>query len=181
MMNENLYQFLITYRNESKLSGFKIDKSKNKVSVYASNSCFFWGLGIFMIVLGVFLITGGEVLWGLVGVAMGLVLIVGITKCTVFDIEKKEIRRVYAYVVESESIKEEWITNYHNTALYVNNIFKGYRFDLQYTSTSSSKENMMKGIAIFKSIDDFQRFNGVVTRIRREMRHEHLTVAPDTD
>lgn len=171
-MDEDFYWFLVQYRNESKLSGFKIDKENNKVSVYAANSCFVWGMGIFMAGLGVFLITGGEVLWGLVSVAMGLMVIALTTKCTVFDIKKKEIRRVYAYFIETESIKEDWITSYHVTAQYINGVFKGNLFDLQYMPPSSSTDTMMKGIAVFKTMGEIQRFGGVVTRIRLEMKRE---------
>lgn len=171
-MNEDLYWLLVKYRNESHLSRFKIDKENNKVSVSPANSCVVWGMGIFMAGLGVFLIIAGEVLWGLVGIAMGLLLIALITKCTVFDIEKKEIRRVYAYFIETASIKEDWITSYHVTAQYINGVFKGYIFDLQYMPPSSSTEAMMKGLTAFKTMEEIQRFREVITRIRLEMKRK---------
>ena len=169
-MNEDFYWFLVKYRNESNLSGFKIDKENNKISVYPAKSCILWGLGLFWVGLGVFLITGGEVLWGLVSVAMGLMVIALTTKCTVFDIKKREIRKVYAYFVETESIKEDWITNYHVTVQYINGVYKGNHFDLQYMPPSSSTEAMMKGIAFFKTTGEIQRFREVVSRIRLEMK-----------
>lgn len=169
-MNEDLYWFLLQYRNESGFSGFKIDKENNKVSVSPPNSCFVWGIGIFWLALGVFCITGGVVLWGLVIVAMGLMVIALVTKCTVFDIEKKEIRKVYAYFIETETVKEDWITSYHVTAQYINGVFKGNLFDLQYMPPSSSTEDMMKGIAVFQTMGEVQRFGEVVARIRLEMK-----------
>lgn len=173
MMNEQLYLFLDDYRYTSGLPGFKINKKKNRVSVYPSATGLNWFLALMMLGLGVFIMARGEVLVGLLGFGMGMILLGSLSKCTVFDIEEKTIRTSYFFFFDMDCVKERWITRFHTTLQTVSvgrvKKNKSYAFDLFYKQSPEDQEAMIKGIAYFNDAEGLGKFAGVVTRILQEM------------
>lgn len=173
MMNEKLYLFLDDYRYISGLQGFKINKKKNRVSIYPSSTALNWFLALLFFGLGVFLMVRGEALVGLLGIVMGMIFLGAISKCTVFDIEEKTIRTSYFFFIGMEDVKEQWITRFHTTLMTVSvggvRKNKGYVFDLFYKQSPEDQEAMIKGIASFNDAAGLGKFAAVVTRILQEM------------
>lgn len=160
MASNNFYDFVKDYSYEK--SGFKVNEKKHRVIIYSSTSAVYWILGFIFLALGVSFLFHGELL-GLVSLAMGLIFFGGLTKRTVFDLEKKEIRRE-VFFISMTTIVPQQILNYHTTAVTSRGRITSYVFGLQYGP------EVMKGIAAFDDIMEYQKFQGVITRILGEMK-----------
>lgn len=173
-MNEELYKIVKDYIYNSRKSGIKVNARENTVTVYASTSALYWIFGIIFLVIGVFLLTDTETaLIGFVGLVIGVAFFGGLTKRTVFDIGKSEVRKELFFIA-MESIKHDKIANYHTTVVYINGRLAGYNFDMEYYGGKDQygmdHKNMLKGIASFKNPAELHDFQGVVTAILTEMR-----------
>ena len=173
-MNEDLYKIVKDYIYDSKKSGIKVNAEKNTVTVYASTSVLYWIFGIIFLGIGVFLMTDSETaIIGIVGFLIGMAFFGGLTKRTVFDIGKNEVRKEFFFIA-LESIKRDKIANYHTTVVYINGRLAGYNFDMEYYDGKDQygveHKTMLKGITSFKNPAELHEFQGVVTAILDEMK-----------
>lgn len=165
---QSVYKVAKSYSYEK--NGFKVNEAKQRVIVYASTSGFFWFFGILLVAICIFSLANG-VLVGLGFLGFALIFFAALSKRTVFDIRKKEVRQEVLFIPWA-SAKISQISSYHTTVVYTNGRLSGYNFDLNYSSLGFSIENggMMKGIASFPTPAQLQKFQVVVTRILDEMR-----------
>lgn len=173
-MNEELYKVVKDYIYLSRKSGIKVNAEKNTVTVYASTSALYWIFGIIFLAIGAVLVTHAETaVIGIVGFLIGVAFLGGLTKRTVFDIGKNEVRKELFFIA-MESIKHDKIANYHTTVVYINGRLAGYNFDMEYYGSNDQygvgHKTMLKGIASFKNLAELHDFQGVVTAILTEMR-----------
>lgn len=159
----NIYEFVEDYAYGK--NGIKVNEKKQKIVIRSATmavTVLYWILGLLFLGIGIFLLCGGSVI-GLLGFGIGLVFIVGLTKRTVFDIGKKEVRQelfgITTVSTDPESVKP------HITVVYSHGRVSSYVFGLEYGIT------VMKGIAAFEDYEDLQLFQGMVMRIIQEMKN----------
>ena len=161
MAFNNIYEFVKDYAYGK--NGIKVNEEKQRIIIRSATmtaTILYWILGLLFLGIGIFLLCGGSAV-GLLGIGIALVFIVGLTKRTVFDIGKKEIRQelfgITTVFTGPESVK------CHTTAVYSHGRITSYVAGLEYGIS------VMKGISAFEDFEDLQLFQGMVMRIVREM------------
>lgn len=168
-MNEELEKIIKDYIYDNRKEGFKVNKQKNTLTIYGNVSVALWIFGFLFLAWGVATMLAGVKL-GIILIAVAIFgFFMPVTKRTVFDIGKGEIRQDTFFITTSK-IKASKVVNYHTTIVKVNGMIKSYVFDLEYLSEFGTKKNIMKGIAGFKDYQKLMDFEPVVTKILSEMR-----------
>ena len=158
----NIYEFVKDYAYGK--NGIKVNEKKQRIVIRSATlaaTILYWILGLVFLGIGFFLLYGGSAV-GLLGLIIALVFLVGLTKRTVFDIGKKEIRQelfgITTASTDPESVKP------HITAVHSRGRISSYVFGLEYGIS------VMKGITAFEDYEDLQLFQGMVMRVLREMK-----------
>lgn len=172
-MKEDLYIFLTDYIYDNKKSGYKLNKTKNSLTIYGTTSVGLWIFGVLILAWSVALFVAQSFVLGaaMLGIAL-FGFFFPLTKRTVFDFEKKEIRQE-VFFIPSQKVLRKDVTGYHTTVVKINGRIKSYVFDLQFNNKNefgTETTAMMKGIAGFKDYEDLQDFYPVVTRMLDELR-----------
>ena len=155
---KNIYDLVKDYAYGK--NGVKVNEKKQRVVFYSTTSALYWILGFFCLGLGIVNLVYGSMI-GLVAIGMGAVFFGGLTQRTVFDMEKKEIRREVFFVTTDTAMPQ--FIQFHTT------VVKKHSKILSYVVGLASEGKVMKGVAAFKDLDDLHRFQEVVVKIVQEM------------
>ena len=172
-MNEDLYYFLKGYVYDNHKEGYKVNKDKNTLTIYGNTSVVLWIFGILFLAWSVVSFIYTPFIMALVLFAIAVFgFFMPLTKRTVFDLGKKEIRQD-TFFITGTKIKPEKIANYHTTIVKINGLIKSSVFDIEYYAMgeyNAEKKSIMKGVACFKTMKDLMDFQPVVTMVLNEMK-----------
>lgn len=158
MAFKNIYDLVRDYAYGQ--SGIKVNEKKQRVVVYSSTSPLLWITGLFCLGLGIVNLVYGNMI-GLVVIALGLLFFGGLTQRTVFDMQKKEVRREVVFVA-TEAAEPQSIR--FNTA-----VAKKHGKISSYVVGLEHDGKVMRGVAAFNDFDDLHRFQEVVVKMLQEM------------
>ena len=160
MAYNNIYEFV--KGNAYIRNGIKVNEKKQRIVVRSASlttTVLLWFFGLLSLAVGIYLVYRGSIV-GLLAILFALVFLVGLTKRTVFDIRKKEIRQELFWIktvyTGPESVK------FHTTVVNSNG-------GVSYVAGLDNGVWLMKGIADFNTVENLQVFRGMVEKILLEM------------